>query len=65
MIICIKYSNDGERHIDYMLYEANWSRERVTDLARHYSSQYDEVYVIDFKENKEFIDEIVLRGCRV
>lgn len=65
MIICISYSNDGERHIVYMVYECSWNKERVTDLARYYSSHYDEVYVIDFKENKEFIDEVVLRGCRI
>lgn len=65
MIFCINYSDDGERYIAYMQYAYSWSKERVIDLASHCSTQYDEVYVIDFKESKEFIDEVVLRGCRV
>ena len=65
MIICINYSDDGDRYIAYMQYAYNWSNERVIDLANHLSSQYEEVYVTDFKESKEFIDEVVLRGCRI
>lgn len=65
MIICVNYSDDGERYIAYMQYAYSWSRKRTTELAVYLTDQYDEVYVIDFKENEAFIDEVVLRGCRV
>lgn len=65
MIICINYSDDGERHIAYIDYHYKRSRERTADLASYLSTEYDEVYITDFKESKEFIDEVVLRGCRV
>lgn len=65
MIICINYSDDGERYIADMRYAYDWSKLRVIEVASYLVSHFDEVYVIDFKENKEFIDEVVLRGCRV
>ena len=65
MIICINYSDDGERFIAYIEYGYRWGRERTIELASYLSTEYDEVYIIDFKDNKEFIDEVVLRGCRV
>lgn len=65
MIICINYSDDGERHIVYMVYDSSTSLEMMQKGAKLLKQCYDEVYVIDFKENKEFVDEVVLRGCRI
>jgi len=65
MIICINYSDDGERYIADIRYAHDWSKLRTIDVANHLALHYDEVYVIDFKENKEFVDEVVLRGCRI
>lgn len=65
MIICINYTDDGNRYvakIDYIL--SRYIRD-TQSIAQQYSKQYDEVYVMQFKENEAFIDEVVLRGCRV
>lgn len=66
MIICINYSDNGERYIAHMEYSYSWSNETATAVASYLSSSYDEVYVMGFNCNcKELIDEVVLRGCRV
>lgn len=64
MIICMNIGTDGERYIAYILYSKCDAPNRI---IKEYSlsRMFDEVYVIDFKENEAFIDEVVLRGCRV
>lgn len=56
---------DGERHIAYMEYDRILTEENQQKGATRLKQWFDEVYIIDFKENETFIDEVVLRGCRV
>lgn len=65
MIICMNIGTDGERHIVQISYLHAWNKQDIKDATNRYKALYDEVYVIDFKENEAFIDEVVLRGCRV
>lgn len=66
MIICINYSDNGERYIAYMQYAYDWNNQKVMDVAKYLSSDYDEVYVMGFNCNyKELIEDVVLRGCRI
>ena len=66
MIICMDYSNDGERYIAFIQYTSDWGNETVKAVAEHLSLQYDEVYVMGFNCNcKELIEEVVLKGCRI
>lgn len=65
MIICMNYGTDGERYIARIDYLNVRDRVTLNDLTKYFKKKYDEVYIIDFKENETFIDEVVLRGCRV
>lgn len=65
MIICMNIGTDGERFITCINYKTARSSDMYKELLEIYKHTYDEVYVLDFKENKAFIDEVVLRGCRV
>lgn len=65
MIICMNISTDGERHVVHIEYNTGLSNGQLMTRAQSLVELYDEVYVIDFKENEAFIDEVVLRGCRV
>lgn len=65
LIIGMTYDNAGDRHISHILYDGNYMNSQIESRIKLIKEFSDEVYVIDFKENTEFIDEIVLRGCRV
>lgn len=65
MIICMNIGTDGNRYIAKIIYVSTWSRKSIQENAIQQNKTYDEVYVIDFKENEAFIYEVVLRGCRV
>lgn len=65
MIICMNIATNGERFITCINYKTARSDYMLKELVEIYKQTYDEVYVIDFKENEAFIDEVVLRGCRV
>ena len=65
MVICMNIGTDGERHISRIRYYANETPTKVKQIAELLTLYYDEVYITDFKENEAFIDEVVLRGCRV
>lgn len=65
MVICMNIGTDGERHIAYMLHSPDMDKSVYNGVIKLCKLEHDEVYVIDFKENEAFIDEVVLRGCRV
>lgn len=65
LIIGITYDNAGDRHISHMFYAGNYMNSQIDSRIKLIKEFCDEVYVIDFKENEAFIDEVVLRGCRV
>lgn len=65
MIVCMNIGTDGERYIAFIKYSITQSKAELINELTHLKEFYDEVYHISFKPNTTFIDEIVLRGCRV
>ena len=66
MIIGIDYTQDGNRTIDTVEYCSLHDDYNLKSRALDYKDYHDEVYIVDFNQNcKDFIDEIVLKGCRV
>ena len=65
MIICMNIRTDGERYVAHIEYNTGLTNGQLVTRAQALTELYDEVYIIDFKENEAFIDEVVLRGCRV
>lgn len=65
MVICMNIGTDGQRHIAYMEYDSTLSPMKLQVGATKLKQWFDEVYITDFKENDAFIDEVVLRGCRI
>ena len=65
MLVGICYNTDGTRYINEILY-ASWKDAiELNDAARCAHKTNDEVYIIDLDpSNKDFIEEIVLHGCR-
>lgn len=66
MIVGINYTQDGQRTIAFIEFLSGRSDKNVDITAKYYRPQYDEVYFVDFDPNcEDFINEIVLKGCRV
>ena len=65
MIICINYRTNGDRYIALVDYNSARYDKYDLALAKAYTEQYDEVYVIPFIPTKELINEVVLNGCRM
>ena len=66
MIICINYNTDGTRYIAGIYYSIKLSDNTLTDMAKVYIDEYEEVYISDFNPNyKPLIEDIVLNGCRI
>ena len=65
MIICMNYSDDGERYIARIEYVLSRHSKDDLALAQQYKEIYDEVYMIPFLPTKELINEVVIKGCRM
>lgn len=67
MIICMNYSTDGSRYIAIIDFVSKRGKEVAMDMALYYKGYYDEVYIWDGFNNshKDFINEVVLKGCRI
>lgn len=65
MIICINYTDSGERIIVRIDYVSSRPTEDDEVIATEYTEKYDEVYILPFVPTKELINEVVLRGCRL
>lgn len=66
MIICMNIGTDGERYVAHIEYNSGLTNGQIVTRAQVIDDLYDEVYVMLFDNNcKSFIDEVVLRGCRV
>ena len=66
MIICMNYGTDGKRYVVHIEYTAGMMNGNIVTRAQSLIDFYDEVYVMQFDNNsKSFINDIVLRGCRV
>lgn len=65
MIICMNYTDDGERFLARIEYVSSRYDQDDLAIATAYTEQYDEVYIIPFIPSKELINTVVLEGCRI
>lgn len=66
MIIGININTIGDRYIAYVKHDNNLTRHDMTVVAEQLKDFYDEVYITDFDgANDDFIQYVVLKGCRV
>lgn len=66
MIVCIDYNTDGTRYISSLYYTSFVDGIHLSDVCREFKTEHDEVYTIELDpSHKEFIEYIVLHGCRM
>lgn len=66
MIICMDYTQDGERTITQSIYKTSLTETEESIYANDLANEHDEVYIIPFDPNdKELIKEVALHGCRM
>lgn len=67
MIVGININAIGDRYIACLYFCNDNNRKDRQTIAKLWLNSYDEVYIIDnFDSNDEdFINEIVLKGCRI
>ena len=66
MLVGIDYTQEGKRTIGTLVYEACCDNSYLKARANDCKVIDDEVYIVDFNPNyEEFINEIVLKGCRI
>lgn len=66
MIAGINFKGDGSRYISTLIYCSTWNTLKIERVAQALLHDCDEVYIISLDGNYEpFINEIVLKGCRV
>ena len=65
MLVGICYNTDGTRYINELLYTSWKDAIELNEAAARAKKHNDEVYIIDLNpSHKDFIEEIVLHGCR-
>ena len=66
MMVGICYNTDGTRYINEFIYTTFIDSIELRKIADYWKRRNDEVYTIDFDpSHKDFIQEIVLHGCRM
>ena len=66
MIVCINYNTDGSRYIQALHYTQFTDGIQLNEICNDFKKYSDEVYTIDLDpSHKDFIQEIVLHGCRM
>lgn len=66
MIICMDYTQDGNRTITQSIYKTSLTETEESIYANDLAKEHDEVYIIPFNPNdKGLIKEIVFHGCRM
>lgn len=66
MIVGINLNALGDRYIAGLYFNDENSRNDKEAIAKLWLNHYDEVYIIDLDNCCEpFINEIVLKGCRM
>ena len=66
MIICMDIGTNGRRYVAHIEYNSGLTNGQIVTRAQGLVDCYDEIYVMQFDNNsKSFINDIVLRGCRV
>lgn len=66
MIVGINYNNDGSRYIASIIFCYSWNVLKRERVAQALTQDCDEVYITEFNTTcEDFINEIVLKGCRI
>lgn len=67
MIVGININAIGDRYISALYFNNDNSRKDKQAIAKLWLNHYDEVYIVDSFDNccEDFINEIVLKGCRM
>lgn len=67
MIVGINLNAIGDRYIAGLYFNLENSKRDKEAIATLWLNHYDEVYIIDSFDNccDDFINEIVLKGCRM
>ena len=66
LIVGINYNTDGTRYINQLLYKTFHDMIQIRDITDNWKRTNDEVYIIDLNpSHTDFIQEIVLNGCRM
>ena len=67
MIVGINLNSLGERYIAGLYFNMDNSHHDREAIAKLWLNHYDEVYIVDSFDNccDDFINEIVLKGCRM
>ena len=66
MIVAMNYNTDGTRYIARIEYDNRKMAKAKTTIAQLMKTEYDEVYVVNLdNSNVDFINSIVLGGCRI
>lgn len=67
MIVGMNINAIGDRYIACLYSNIDNSRHDKEAIAKLWLNHYDEVYIVDSFDNccEDFINEIVLKGCRM
>lgn len=67
MIVGININTIGDRYIAGLYFNIDNSTKDKESIAKLWLNHYDEVYIVDSFDNccEDFINEIVLKGCRM
>lgn len=66
MIVGININTNGERYIAALHFDYDYNNDNKTRIAQSWKMCYDEVYIVHFDNcHEDFINEIVLKGCRI
>lgn len=66
MIVGMNYNTDGKRYISILVHGSELSPKAELENAKLFLGECDEVYIININISYQpFIDEIVLKGCRI
>lgn len=66
MIVGININSIGDRYIAGLYFNIDNSNKDKESIAKLWLNHYDEVYIVNFDNCcEDFINEIVLKGCRM
>lgn len=66
MIVGININTNGERYIAALQFDFDYNNDNKNGIAQSWKMCYDEVYIVPFDNcHEDFINEIVLKGCRI
>ena len=66
MIVGININSIGDRYIAGLYVNIDNSNKDKESIAKLWLNHYDEVYIVNFDNCcEDFINEIVLKGCRM